>query len=153
MITLQIFKNSRKLDALHAARASALDGVIIGVPAECENVQISIGVAGNESTNACACDLRPGGEWHFYANGAFFPFVGRTLYHVTARTLKGDSVYLGRGVLVVEESVLNVPAASVPLLPDDTWVRGANGLYYRVTAELDEDGVPFMIVDPNGVKK
>lgn len=154
MTTIKLPRNTTDaLPEIRVGRVSAFEALVVGVPSHLENVQISFGTAGDLASNACPCDARPGGEYGIYANGAFFPNVGKAHYHVTARTARGDSVYLGRGRLTIIQSVLNVPEGSVPVIPDDMWVRGANGLYYKVTAKLDEDGVPYMIVDPNGVTK
>lgn len=132
-------------------RASAFEGVLMNVPADYDNVQIAFEQA-NGASVPCPCNARPGGEWGIYANGAFFlSLITKGAYHVTARTHKGDSVYLGSGTLRVKASILNVDANAVPVLPQDVYVRGGNGLYYKVTAELDEDGVPYMVVDQNGV--
>lgn len=153
MLTIYIRENERALQAITAYRASALEARVVGVPGRFDNVQVHFGAPGTEACNACACDEKPGGEWYCYANGAFFQHVGKSHFHVTARTERGDSVYLGGGTLFIEQSILNVPDGHVPVIPEDTWVRGANGLYYRVTADVDADGVPFMVVDKNGVSK
>jgi len=141
------------LPEIAVGRASAFEGVILNVPRDYENVQVAFGQS-NGSTVACPCNQRPGGDWGVYANGAYFLTVTNTaIYHVTAKTHKGDSVYLGSGRLKVIASVLNASESDVPVLPDDVYVRGANGLYYKVTAALDEDGIPYMVVDQNGVTR
>ena len=146
-------KTTDRLPEIAVGRASVFEARLIGVPSHLENVQIAFGTPGDATCNACPCDLLSGGEYAVYANGAYFHTVGRAHYHITARTPGGDSAYLGSGPLRIIQSVLNVTEGKVPVIPDDMWVRGSNGLYYRVTADVDEDGVPFMIVDRNGVTK
>lgn len=152
MFTIPIQENSGKeLPAVEVGRASAFRARIVGVESDYANVQIAFGTPQDAASNAVACNARPGGDWTCYASGAYFMYEGRAHYHVTAKTPQGDSVYLGGGTLFISPSVLNVDDASVPVIPPNCYVRGSNGLYYLVTAELDDDGIPYMIVDRNGV--
>lgn len=154
MFIIPIRENSSNpLPEITVGRASAFEGKIVGVPADYENVQIAWGQVGNDASFACPCNAKKGGDWGVYATGAYFLTVGKAFYHVTAKTHKGDSVYLGGGTLRVCQSVLNVEPDAVPVIPDECYVRGANGLYYKVTAALDEDGVPYMIVANEGISK
>lgn len=154
MFIIPIKENtSNPLPEISVGRASAFVGKIVGVPAEYENVQIAFGNAENGSCFPCPCNAKPGGDWGVYANGAYFLTVGKAFYHVTAKTPNGDSIYLGSGALRITQSVLNVEPSNVPVIPDECYVRGANGLYYKVTAELDEDGVPYMNVSTEGITK
>ncbi len=141
------------LPRIATARGSSFTADIAGIPDDVENVQIHIGVAGSSNLfNAVPCDARQGGIWRVYATGAFFPSVGDARYHLTARDRRGESVYLGQGRLDVRASVLNVPEGDVPVLPKDTYVRGTNGLFYPLTVELDENGVPYPVIG-EGVQK
>ena len=155
MTHIRINENSSfPLPDICVGRASAVNLVLTNIDRAYSNVQISFGqISAGGAAIPCPCSERPGGEWACYASGAFFLAVGSTNYHVTAKTAKGDSSYLGGGRLAVTPSVLNVEPSGLPTLPDEVYVRGSTGLYYRVTVELDEDGVPYMIVDPNGVTK
>lgn len=155
MLRIKIKENSViPLQTISVGRASVLNAVLEGIDRSYTNVQIMLGqISAGGATVACPCTEAPGGEWKVYASGAFFLFTGDTFYHVTAKTPQGDSIYLGGGVLSIVDSVLNVEESEVPVLPDEVYVRGSNGLYYRVTAELDSDGVPYMIVDPKGITK
>ena len=155
MKTIKINENSNfPLPDIKVGRASAFNCTLVNIDRTYTNVQIAVGqVLSSGAMIPCACSERPGGEWKAYLNGALFLGVGVTVYHVTAKTDKGDSIYLGGGRLSVVDSVLNTDPYDVPVIPDELYVRGSNGLYYRVTAELDSDGVPYMIVDPNGVTK
>lgn len=154
MLVIPVKANpSAPLPEVTVGRASALAAKIVGVPADFSSVQVAFGVPGGGSFSPCPCSPRKGGDWGLYASGAFFLTEGKAAYHVTARTRKGDSAWLGCGTLRVVPSVLNVEATDVPVLPDECYVRGADGLYYKVTAELDEDGVPYMVVSKEGITK
>lgn len=155
MTTITINENSpMPLPDISVGRASVLNAELVGVDRSYTNVQVMLGqVSAGGAAVACPCNLKPGGVWTLYADGAFFLFTGNVNYHVTAKTAQGDSVYLGGGNLRVVDSVLNVEETELPVLPDEMYVRGSNGLYYRVTVELDADGVPYMIVDPEGITK
>lgn len=154
MTRIPIRENSPlPLPDLTVGRASALNAELLNVDRSYTNVQVMLGQPSSEAASACPCEPRPGGTWSLYANGAFFLTTGSTAYHVTARTSRGDSVYLGTGRLRIVDSVLNVEKTELPVLPEEVYVRGSNGLYYRVTVELDDDGAPYMIVDPKGIAK
>ncbi len=155
MLTIPISpETSIPRKSIEVGRASAFRARLVGIPADFDNVQIHFGRPDTGDANAVACTPVPGGEWNAYAGGAYFPAVGKAQYHVTARTPQGDSAYLGSGTLRVVPSVLNVGAEEALVVPQDLYAHSPkNGLYYKVTAELDEDGVPFLIVDRNGVTK
>ena len=155
MTTITINENSLlPLPSISVGRASALNAEILNVDSSYSNVQVMLGqISAGGAAIACPCNPSPGGVWTLYANGAYFLLTGKTLYHVTAKTAKGDSIYLGGGILHVVNSVLNIEETDIPVLPEEIYVRGSNGLYYRVTVELDGDGVPYMIVDPKGITK
>ena len=155
MKTIRINENSTfPLPDIEVGRASAFNCTLTNIDRTYTNVQISFGQkSAGGAAIPCPCTERPGGEWGCYASGAFFLAEGAATYHVTAKTAKGDSIYLGGGRLVVKPSVLNVEPGDLPTLPDEVYVRGSNGLYYKVTAELDEDGVPYMVVAPEGITK
>lgn len=142
------------LPAVEVGRGSAFEALLVGVPARYENVQVAFGLAGDTVANPCPCSAKPGGEWGVYASAAFFPNEGRAHYHVTARTGRGDSVYLGRGTLRIVPSVLNVEGADVPIVPEDFCVRNpVTGLWHRVFAEANEDGDITMTVQQEGFRK
>ena len=155
MKTIRINENSTfPLPDIEVGRASAFNCTLTNIDRTYTNVQISVGqISAKDACLPCPCTESPGGEWRAYISGAFFLAVGTSCYHVTAKTAKGDCIYLGGGRLIITPSVLNVEPAEMPVMPDEVYVRGSTGLYYRVTVELDEDGVPYMIVDPNGVTK
>lgn len=155
MKTIRVSENSLfPLPDLAVGRASALNIAVVGVDRTYENVQIAFGqISAGGAAIPAPCTASPGGEWTCYASGALFLAEGATNYHITAKTARGDSIYLGGGRLVITPSVLNVEPTELPTLPDECYVRGSNGLYYRVTVELDPDGVPYMVVDPEGVSK
>ena len=155
MIAIKVSDNPAiPLRALEIGRASAFEAIIVGIPAEHENVQLHFGVPESEDVAAVACKPVPGGDWKAYATGAYFPTVGKAQYHITAKTRQGDSIYLGKGTLRVTASVLNVDDPANLIVPPNMHAFNPdNGLYYKVTAKLDADGVPFLIVDRNGVTR
>lgn len=133
-------------------RASAYYALIRGVPEEVDHVEVHFGKPENASTNAVVCRRVPGGDWKVYANGFFFPDVGKTVYHITARSDKGDSVYLGGGTLRVTQSVLNVTEGEEPIIPADTMVRNPRtGLWHKLTAEVNDDGQVVVGVEKEGI--
>lgn len=143
----------RALAELEVGRVSAFEALIVGVPGHYDNVELHFGANGDVSTNAVVCNPKPGGEWYCYANGAFFQYVGKNHYHVTARTPQGDSAYLGSGTLWVRQSVINTDPAQTPVIPEECYVRGLDGKYYRLTVDFDESGVPFPVLDNEGITK
>lgn len=154
MTKILITENSTfPLPDISVGRASAFCCSISGIDRTYTSVQIAIGQVSSGGHLPCPCTAVPGGDWKCYVSGAFFLSPGATNYHITAKTDKGDSVYLGGGRLLIVESVLNVESSDLPVMPEEVYVRGANGLYYKVTVELDADGVPYMVVAPEGIEK
>lgn len=142
------------LTELAVGRASALECLIIGIPDNIERVQVHFGTRDNLSVNAVECRAVPGGEWKCYANGLYFPDAGKASYHITGVTARGDSAYFGKGTLRVIPSVLTVPAASVPIVPADTYIRNPKtGLWHRIVAELDEAGQIVLATEQEGITK
>lgn len=142
-----------QLNEIAVGRASAFEAVIVGVPAHLECVQVHFGTRDDLSRNAVDCTYVPGGEWKCYANGFFFPDAGKAHYHVTAKTFKGDSVYLGSGVLRIIPSVLCADTANA-IIPADTYIRNPNtGLWHKIVAELDESGQIVLATEQEGITK
>lgn len=134
-------------------RASAFECLIVGVPANTEGVQIHFGTRDDLSVNAVDCRAIPGGEWKCYANGFFFPDVGKAHYHVTAKTAAGDSAYLGGGTLRIIHSVMTANTANA-IIPEDTYIRNPKtGLWHKVVAELDEQGNIVLATEQEGITK
>lgn len=153
MRILRIDNRYHLLPDVTVGRGSVCRLTITGIENDLDNVQVHFGKASDAATNVVMCQKRSGGEWYCYANGFYFLDEGVANYHITARTPEGDSRYLGGGKLRIIPSILNVDPENAPIIPEDTYVRGSNGLYYKLTAELDADGVPYIIVDPKGVTK
>jgi hypothetical protein len=154
MVTILLGEDTQHaLKDVSVGRASAFEAMVVGVQDNYENVEVHFGANGDVNTNAVVCNPKSGGRWYCYANGAFFPAVGKNHFHVTAKTPQGDSAYLGSGTLWVTQSVLNQNAGDTPALPDDCYVRGLNGLYYKLTVDFDENGIPFPVLDNQGISR
>ncbi len=89
--------------------------------------------------------------WMAYISPLHFPLVGAAEYHVTAVDDRGNTSWLGRGRLVVMKSVQNVD--TLPIVPDDTYLRNPEtGLWHRLTVSF-EDGVLTPSVSETGVER
>lgn len=155
MRTINIGNNPNDpLAQIAVGRSSAFVARLVGVPSDVENVEVHFGTRNDLSINPCVCRKVPGGEWKCYANGFFFPDEGKAHYHVTAKTAAGDSVYFGKGKLIIMPSVINVKPGAVGIVPDETYVRNPKtGLWHKVIAELDENGEIVMATEQEGITK
>jgi len=121
-------------------RGSAFRALLVGVPADLENVEVHFATPTDASGAAAKCDAMPGGDWRVYASGLYFPDEGKAKYRVSARTPQGDSVHLGEGALRIVASSLNVDEAELPIVPEDTYLRDPRtGLWHKFTCTI-EDG-------------
>ena len=154
MFTIPIKEGSPfPLPAAEVGRASAFRALLVGVPADLENVEIHIGKPTNASGTAVKCTPIPGGDWRVYASGIYFPDMGSAKYRVSAKTPEGDSVHLGEGALYIVPSSLNVDAAAIPIVPEDTYLRNPKtGLWHKLTCTI-EDGDMMPLISKNGVTK
>ncbi len=141
------------LGVVTVGRGSSLDAEILGVPPGVLAVQMHIGQAGGDSYGAVEAVELTGGRWRVYASGLYFPEAGTVAFHLTGLDGNGGSVWLGRGTVVVEPSVLHADSADVPLIPQDTYVRNPEtGLYHRLTCVI-EDGEIVPQIDGEGVAR
>lgn len=86
------------MDEVSVGAGSVFECVLVGVPANRENVAVSFGMIGDATANRIAAKPVPGGEWKVDAPSAFFPAQGKAHYHVTA---DDGRTYLGGGTLRV----------------------------------------------------
>lgn len=141
------------LPAAEVGRASAFRALLVGVPGDLENVEVHFATPTNASGTPVRCDAMPGGDWRVYASGIYFPDEGKAKYRVTARTPQGDSVHLGEGTLRIVQSSLNVDAAVIPIVPDDTYLRNpVTGLWHKLTCTI-EDGDMLPLISKEGITK
>ena len=141
------------LPAAEVGRASAFRALLVGVPGDLENVEVHFATPTNASGTPVRCDAMPGGDWRVYASGIYFPDEGKAKYRVTARTPQGDSVHLGEGALRIVPSSLNVDAAAIPIVPEDTYLRNPlTGLWHKLTCTI-EDGAITPSVSETGVTR
>ena len=141
------------LPAAEVGRASAFRALLVGVPADLENVEVHFATPTNASGAAVKCTAVPGGDWRVYASGLYFPDEGRAKYRVSAKTPEGDSVHLGEGALRIVASSLNIDEAELPIVPEDTYLRNpTTGLWHKLTCTI-EDGDMLPLISKNGVTK
>lgn len=104
---------------------------------------------------ACAspvCD----GTFRCYLSPFHFPDVSikGLHYHILANDIKGNPRWLGTGALVVHENPANGTPEVAPIIPPDTYIRNpTNGLYYKLTAELNELGEIVTALSSEGVTR
>lgn len=145
--------SSHALPAATVGRASAFRALLVGVPADLENVEVHFGTPTNASGTPVKCMAAPGGDWRVYASGLYFPTEGKARYRVSARTPEGDSVHLGDGALYVVPSSLNTDGAAIPIVPEDTYLYNpATGLWHKLTCAI-EDNCIVPIVSKEGITK
>lgn len=143
----------KMLCPMTVGRGSALWLELVGVPDGVSNVQFHAGRPGTENYSTVTASPISDGRWAVYASGLNFPNVGVAKYHVTGKDEKDGSVWLGRGRLNIEQSVVNVDAEDVPLVPEDAYVRNpATGLWHKLTVVV-EDGVLVPELDKTGVTR
>ena len=141
------------LPAAEVGRASAFRALLVGVPADLENVEVHFATPTDTSGKAVVCTAMPGGDWRVYASGLYFPDEGKAKYRVSAKTPEGDSVHLGEGALRVVASSLNVDEAELPIVPEETYLRNPQtGLWHKLTCTI-EDGDMVPLISKNGVTK
>ena len=145
--------SSHALPAATVGRASAFRALLVGVPADLENVEVHFGTPTNASGTPVKCMAAPGGDWRVYASGRYFPDEGRARYRVSARTPQGDSVYLGAGTIEIVPSSINVEESALPIVPEDAYVRNpATGLWHKFTCTFD-DGILTPKIAKEGITR
>jgi len=141
------------LRAITVGRGSALELELVGVPDGVVNVTFHAGRPGTENYSMASASPLPDGRWGVYASGLHFPNVGRAKYHVTGKDGRDGSVWLGRGRLNIEQSVLNVDPDAIPLVPDDAYVRNpVTGLWHKLNVTV-ENGVLTPEFSDQGVSR
>ena len=138
------------LRMLCVGRASSLDFLVAGVPPEVDKMMFHVARPGKLQFSTVPAARHRDGRWHVYASGLYFPDVGDAEYHLSGVDGHGNSVWLGRGMVRILQSVLN-PEGVPPIVPEDTYVRDPEtGLWHKfnVVKEgahlvpiLDEEGV------------
>lgn len=141
------------LRALSVGRGAAMELELVGVPDGVVNVMFHAGRPGTENYSTVTARPLPDGRWGVYASGLHFPSVGVAKYHVTGKDGHDGSVWLGYGRLEIEQSVANVDAEDVPLVPEDAYVRNPlTGLWHKLTVVV-EDGALVPELDKTGVSR
>ena len=141
------------LQALNVGRASALEFSVGGVPAEVASLQFHVGRSGNDTYSVVVASRRRNGMWNVYASGLYFPEVGSVNYHLTGRDGRGNSVWLGSGIVNVLQSAINITDEDVPAVPEDTYLRNpATGKWHKLTVAF-EDGALLPIISNEGITR
>lgn len=141
------------LPSAEVGRASAFRALLVGVPADLENVEVHFATPTDASGKAAKCTALPGGDWRVYASGLYFPDEGKAKYRVSAKSPQGDSVHLGEGPLRVVPSSLNVEEAELPIVPEDTYLRNPEtGLWHKFTCAV-EGGMLLPVISKEGVTR
>ena len=141
------------LATLSVGRASAQEFELVGVPDGVANVMVHVGRPGTDNYSAVLAHPLPDGRWGVYVSGLYFPEVGKGKYHVTGKDGRDGSVWLGRGRLNIEQSVLNVDPDAIPLVPDDAYVRNpVTGLWHKLEVAV-ENGVLVPEFSDQGVSR
>ena len=144
---------SASLRTITVGRGSALELELVGVPDGLVNVMFHAGRPGTENYSMATARELPDGRWAVYASGLHFPNVGVAKYHVTGKDGRDGSVWLGRGRLNIEQSVLNVDPDAIPLVPDDAYVRNpVTGLWHKLEVTV-ENGVLVPEFSDQGVSR
>lgn len=96
-----------------------------------------------------------GDAWSVYASPFCFPDADCGLeYQVVGKDSHGNDRWLGTGRLEVSACGANGSSEEPPIVPRDTYLLNpVTGLYHRLVAEVDEDGVLTVAVDQEGVEK
>ena len=144
-----------QLPSVTVGRGGALEIEVVGAPDGLQELQLHVSDAESPHTyTAVPATSLPDNRWRVYASGLFFRTVGKSFYQLTGKDGRDNSVWLGKGRLVVVDSVLHADSDDVPIIPEDCFVRNpATGLWHKVTSALDEDGIPYMVVAKEGVEK
>ena len=115
MFKIAVGEYSRMLlPEITVGKHSFFRAAIVGCPEDFNDVRIVFEVPSSDCRYVEECISHPGGEWMVEADGANFPVVGCTCYHVMARFDGKGDVYLGGGILRIVESMLPLDQSDIP---------------------------------------
>ena len=140
---------------IYAGVLSSLDIVVKGVPLGVSGLEIRFGAAGSDVPFSARGRMCADGSWHVYAMPFCFPAAASGLeYEIVCTDADGNARWLGTGALDVLACGANGSGEEPTIVPRDTYLRNpVTGLYHRLVAEVDEDGVLTVAVDQEGVEK
>ncbi len=133
--------------------------VIHGMPADIEGAGIVFGVAPtgqtphDPPTYRATATKQADGTWRAYVSPFTFPVVGLSLeYSVVGTDVHENPRWLGTGQLNVVACPANGSADAPDILPRDAYIRNpVTGLYHKLVAEVDEDGIVTVAIEQEGV--
>ena len=140
---------------IYAGVLSSLDVIVKGVPSGVSELEIRFGAEGRENPISARGRMVQDGVWHVYAMPFCFPAAAGDLkYEIVCTDEGGNARWLGTGALAVLACGAAGSEEEPQIVPRDTYLRNpVTGLYHRLVAEVDEDGVLTVAVDQEGVEK
>lgn len=140
---------------IYSGVLSSLDVIVKGVPSGVSELEIRFGAEGRDRPISARGRIGQDGVWHVYAMPFCFPAAAGDLqYEIVCTDADGNQRWLGTGALAVLECSAAGSGEEPPIVPRDTYLRNpVTGLYHRLVAEVDEDGVLTVAVDQEGVEK
>ena len=140
---------------IYAGVLSSHDIVVRGVPLDASGLEIRFYSSGRDTPLSARGRRVADGEWRVYAMPFCFPEEACGLkYEIVCTDSDGNPRWLGDGALDVLACGANGSGEEPPIVPRDTYLRNpVTGLYHRLVAEVDEDGVLTVAVDQEGVEK
>lgn len=140
---------------IYAGVLSSLDVIVKGVPSGVSELEIRFGAEGRENPISARGRMVQDGVWHVYAMPFCFPSAAGDLkYEIVCTDEGGNARWLGTGALAVLACSAAGSGEEPQIVPRDTYLRNpVTGLYHRLVAEVDEDGVLTVAVDQEGVEK
>ena len=139
----------------HGLVCRFLDIIVQGVPSGVSELEIRFGAEGRENPISARGRMVQDGVWHVYAMPFCFPAAAGDLkYEIVCTDEGGNARWLGTGALAVLACSAAGSGEEPQIVPRDTYLRNpVTGLYHRLVAEVDEDGVLTVAVDQEGVEK
>ena len=140
---------------IYAGVLSSLDVIVKGVPMGVSDLEIRFDAAGRDRPISARGRMVQDGVWHVYAMPFCFPSAAGDLkYEIVCTDEGGNARWLGTGALAVLACSAAGSGEEPQIVPRDTYLRNpVTGLYHRLVAEVDEDGVLTVAVDQEGVEK
>ena len=140
---------------IYAGVLSSLDVIVKGVPSGVSELEIRFGAEGRENPISARGRMVQDGVWHVYAMPFCFPSAAGDLkYEIVCTDEGGNARWLGTGALAVLACSAAGSGEEPQIVPRDTYLRNpVTGLYHRLVAEVDEDGVLTVAVHQEGSEK
>ncbi len=144
------------LRPIWAGVLASLTVEVVGVPDGMAELGMLVEAAGTDTPFAAAGKDMGGGRWRVYLMPYCFPVASDLglKYQIVGTDARGERTWLGTGALGVRDCGAAGSSLIPSVIPADTYVRNPKtGLYHKVTAEVDEDGIITLGVESEGVEK